>query len=479
MSVAPGAVGCFLAAVVTLTGCLNLGPDYSRPDVGVSVPATYQQVQQPGGELPYDDRWWLIFDDPELNQFMEDVLAHNWDIARTAARILELRALAGQARADRFPQIDIDWQNRKDVRKVPSSIGGSDRERQTTSTYGLALPLFFEVDLWGRLARAEEALRADLLSAEENRRVVAQTVVAEALALYFEIESIERGLAISYQLIDNFKRNLRLVRRRYERGLASALDLRQARRILAESEAAIPNLRRDLGTRQHHLAILMGKYPLARPPRPHPDDYYQRLPEVPPGLPSDLLLRRPDIRAAEARLEGLNARVAEALASRFPRITLTGSFGYQSSHLDQLLRSDSELWSFVNGISQPIFDAGRLAEGQRAAEARYRQGVADYAQTVLTAFAEVEDALLTRREQLDRRDRVVTFLDEARHTQTVAEKRYVRGLTPYLDVLDAQRVRFLAERDLVEADLALYINRINLYLALGGDWGNPGEVPGE
>ena len=293
MSFAPGVIGCFLAVVFTLTGCLNLGPDYSRPDVGASVPATYQQVQQPGGELPYDDRWWLVFGDPELNQFMEDVLAHNWDIARTAARILELRALAGQARADRFPQIDIDWQNRKDVRKVPSSMGGSDRERQTASTYGLALPLFFEVDLWGRLARAEEALRADLLNAVENRRVVAQTVVAEALALYFEIESIERGLAISHQLIDNFKRNLRLVRRRYERGLASALDLRQARRILAESEAAIPNLRRDLGTRQHRLAILMGQYPLARPPRPHPDDYYQRLPEVPPGLPSDLLLRRP------------------------------------------------------------------------------------------------------------------------------------------------------------------------------------------
>ena len=460
-----------------LAGCLNLGPEYQRPDDVAPAPAAFQQAMAPGDTVAYNDKWWLIFNDPDLNRFMEAVLAHNWDIARTAQRILELRALAGQARADRFPQLDIDWANRKDVRKVPSSGGGT--ERDTSSTYDLALPLFFEVDLWGRLARAEEAQRAELLRAEENRRAVAQTIVAEALALYFEIESIERGLSISYQLIDNFENNLRLVTRRYERGLASALDVRQARRILAEAEAAIPNLRRNLGARQHRLAVLMGQYPSASPPRTHPDDYYERLPEVPPGLPSDLLLRRPDIRAAEARLMSLNARVGEALASRFPRITLTGSFGYQSNHLDQLLRSDSELWTFANGITQPLFDAGRLEEGQRASEARYRQGVADYAQTVLTAFAEVEDALLARREQLVRRERVVTFLDEARQTQTVAEKRYGRGLTRYLDVLDAQRVRFLAEQDLVEADLALYINRINIYLALGGDWGDPGEVPYE
>ena len=470
-----GLQGFILAVVFALTGCLNLGPEYHRPDGVVPIPGAFEEAMVPGDQVTYDDKWWSIFNDPALNNYMDAVLAHNWDIERTAGRILELRALAGQTRADRYPQVDIDWRNRKDVRHIDRPGGG--RERDTFSAYDLSLPVFFEVDLWGRLARAEEAVRAELLRAEENRRAVAQTVVAEALALYFEIESIERGLAISFGLIDNFERNLRLVRRRYERGLASALDLRQARRILAESEATIPNLRRDLGTRQHRLSILMGKYPSANPPRQHPDDYYERLPEVPAGLPSDLLLRRPDIRAVEARLMALNARVAEALASRFPRITLTGSFGYQRNHFDQLFRSDSELWTFANGVTQPIFDAGRLEEGQRAAEARYRQGVADYAQTVLTAFAEVEDALLTRREQLERRKLVVTFLDEARQTQNVAEKRYGRGLTRYLDVLDAQRARFLAERDLVEADLALYINRINLYVALGGDWADPGEVP--
>ena len=472
-----GYPAALVAGFGLLTGCLDIGPPYERPAV-VPVPPAYEQAATRGEPVPFDDRWWRIFDDPDLNRVMAVVLTHNWDIQRTAERILELRALAGQARASRFPQIDLDWENRKEVRRRPASgPSGDGDDRDTRSNYTLALPLSFEVDLWGRLARAEEAARAEILSAEANRRAVAQTVAAEALALYFEIESIERNLAISKRLIDNFKRNLQLVRRRYERGLASALDLRQARRILAESEAAIPLLRRDLGARQHRLAILMGRYPSAAPAREHPGDYGVRLPEVPPGLPSDLLRRRPDIQAVEARLVALNARIAEALASRFPRIVLTGRFGYQSSHLDQLLRTESELWSLANGITQPIFDAGRLKEGQAAAEARYRQGVADYARTVLTAFAEVEDALLARREQVARRELVGGFLEEARQTQLLAEKRYTRGLTRYLEVLDAQRTRFLAERDLVEADLALYINRINLWLALGGQWGEPGDVP--
>jgi multidrug efflux system outer membrane protein len=169
--------------------------------------------------------------------------------------------------------------------------------------------------------------------------------------------------------------------------------------------------------------------------------------------------------------------VAKALADRFPRVSLTSSFGYASTSLDDLLRDESELWAFSNGITQPLFDAGRLKNRQRAAEGRYDQNVADYAQTVLQAFAEVEDALLARRERIEQRARVVSLLDEARATQRVAEKRYVRGLTPYLDVLDAQRARFLAEQDLVRADLALYVNRVNLYLALGGDWADPGPVP--
>ncbi len=467
-----------LTGLVTLVfgGCLNLGPDYQRPGVGDDVPFQYAQEVVAGEMVPYNDQWWRIFDKPELDVVLEKVIANNWDIRRAAGRILELRAQALIVRADRYPELDVDWRHRTEVRKVDKR-GGSGKSRETFRFYDLSLPLLHEVDLWGRLARSEEAARFDLLEAEENRIAVAQTVVAEAIRLYLEVESIERTIDITLQLIDNFRRNAIIIERRYNRGLATALDLRQARRILANAESDIPTLRRDRGNRLHQLGVLMGSYPDVPPIRQHPENYYRRLPEVPPGLPSDLLQRRPDIRVAEARLKAQNARVAEALAGRFPRISLTGSFGYTSDSLDRLIRQDSELWTYTNSVTQPIFDYNRLENRQRSAEGRYDQEVANYAQTVLEAFAEVEDALLTRREQLERRSRVAILLSEARATQDVAEKRYGRGLTPYLDVLDAQRARFGAEQDMIEADLALYVNRVSLYLALGGDWANPGEVP--
>jgi multidrug efflux system outer membrane protein len=172
----------------------------------------------------------------------------------------------------------------------------------------------------------------------------------------------------------------------------------------------------------------------------------------------------------------LNALVGVAKASRFPRIVLTGTYGYTSEDLDRLFKPENELWSIAAGIAQPLFDAGKLQAAQRAAEARYQQGVAEYAKTVLTAFAEVEGAFLTREEQLKRREYVVTFLHEAREAQRLAESRYEKGLTDFLTVLDTQRTRFEAERDLLEVDFTLLNNRVNLHRALGGGWADPGPV---
>jgi multidrug efflux system outer membrane protein len=194
---------------------------------------------------------------------------------------------------------------------------------------------------------------------------------------------------------------------------------------------------------------------------------------VPPGLPSDLLMRRPDLRAAEARLKSLNDQVGVAKAARLPRITLTGEYGVSSDVLNKMLRNESIIWSLAAGIVQPVFDAGRLKAGQRAAEARYEQGVAEYVKAVLDAFGDVERALLIREQQLDRREREVTFLTEARATQRVAQNRYIKGLVDYLDVLNAQITRFQAEDSLVLVDLALYRNRAALHRALGGSWAEP------
>ena len=452
-----------LGFLLVINGCMKMGPDFQRPDTGKLAPETYQHAHADKISVQLEDRWWTIFNDPELDQLVEKVLKNNLDIKKATARILELRSYFVQTRADRFPSLSVQGEGKR--QRISPGV--------ETDAYNLSLPASFELDLWGRLARAQEAARADLTQVEENARTMAQTVAAEAITLYLEVESLERRIQITRQSVKNYRRNLALVERRYEGGLTSILDLRQARRILAQAEATLPSLRQDLGIKQQKLAVLLGHYPKTKPPRFQPEDYFKRLASVPPGLPSDLLLRRPDIRAAEANLMALNARVGVAKASRFPRITLTGSFGYSSSELDRLFRSENELWNLALGVVQPLFDAGKLKAGQKAAEARYEQGLAEYAKTVLSAFSEVESALLTRKEQLERRDRIVNFLMEARATQKVAESRYERGLVDYLTVLDAQQTRFQAEENLVLVDLAILSNRVTLHRALGGGWADP------
>lgn len=457
-------------------GCIKMGPDFQKPAPDTPIPATFQH-QGHAQALPYpEDPWWEDFNNPEINRVVEEVLSRNLDIQRATAVIQEMEARVTQVRADRFPQVGVQAQASRDKRSETQRIPGTPfTGGGTLSSYSLSLPASFELDLWGKLARAEEASRAELLQAEENRRALAQSVIAEAVTLQLQIEALERRIQIVEQSIETYRQSLGFVERRYKRGLSPVFDVRQARRTLARAESTLPPLLQELGMLQQRLAVLTGAYPRAKTPAPQPEDYYRPLPTIPAGLPSELLLRRPDILSAEARLQALNALIGVARASRFPRLSLTGSLGYGTTELKQLFEPESTLWGLAMGITQPLFDAGRLKAGQEAAEARYRQGVAEYAKTVLNAFSEVEGALLTRREQTERRERVVQFLTEARAAQRLAEARYERGLVDYLNVLTAQLTRFGAEEDLVLVDLAILTNRVTLHRALGGGWGTPLE----
>ncbi len=457
-----------LTTYLFLYGCINLGPDYQRPDLGIQVPDSYEFEPTGNQPLEIEDRWWEIFEDRELNQLVDDALKYNWDIKQAAARILEVRAGYVRVRSQRFPAVDIG--GRGDRRQID---GGGSRDNFIVETYALSAAASFELDLWSRLKKSSRAAWEDILAEEENRRTVAQAVVAETVSLYLNMEAVERRLQIAEQSIKAFSQSLQFVEIRYRRGLTSVLDVRQASRVLAGAETLVPQLEQDLGIIQQQLSVVLGRYPETRAPRRQPEDYYRRLPPVPPGLPSDLLMRRPDLRAAEARLRSLNDLVGVTRAARLPRITLTGEYGVTSPDLNKLLRTENIIWNLTAGIVQPVFDAGFLKAGQRAAEARYEQGVAEYVKTVLDAFGEVERALLIREQQLDRRDREVSFLTEARATQRVAQNRYVKGLTNYLDVLNAQITRFQAEDNLVLVDLALFRNRAELHRALGGSWAEP------
>jgi len=459
------------------SGCLKLGPDFKKPNVGINEPEAFQYAPGKTKKPDHEDHWWEDFGDPELDRVVEGVLKHNLDIRAASARILELKYQVIQTRADRFPSLSFQAEGQR--QKGPSAtirpgatIGG------TVDSYNFSLPAVFELDLWGKLARAEEASRAELLREEETRWTVAQSLVAEAITLYLRMESFERRIQITEESLVNYRDSVKFVDRRYKRGLSSVLDLRQARRTLAQAMGNLPLLRQELGSTQQALAVLLGQYPKTHPPRSQPEDYYRQLAPVPPGLPSELLLRRPDIRAAEARLKTLNALVGVRKASRFPTISLTGNYGYSSSELGGLFTPDT-VWRLAAGMVQPLFDAGKLKAGQREAEARYKQGVAEYTKTILTALSEVERALLTRKEQLERRQEVMRFLVESRATQRVAQARYDRGLVDYLTVLNSQQTRFRAEDDLVLVDFAILSNRVALHRALGGGWASLPPVTGK
>ncbi len=464
---------CLTAAAIYLVlyGCINLGPDYQRPDLGIETPQSYEFVPAEIRSPVVEDRWWETFGDRELNQYVEEAIKNNWDVKQAAARVLEARAQYVRVRAGRFPAVGVAGS--RDRRLVS---GGALADGVIVDTYQLTAPASYEVDLWSKLKKASQAAWADILQKEEARRTVAQAVVAETMTLYLDMEAVERRLQIAQQSIKAFRESLQFVETRYRRGLTSILDVRQARRVLAQAETIVPQLEQELGIIQQQMSVLLGRYPATQAPRKQPEDYYRQLAPVPPGLPSDLLWQRPDLRAAEASLKSLNELVGVAKANRLPTITLTGSYGWSSADLNKLLRTENIVWNLTAGIVQPVFDAGRLKAGQRAAEARYRQGAAEYVQTVLDAFSEVERALLTRESQLDRRTRELRFLEEARATQRVAENRYIRGLVIYLDVLNAQITRFQAEDRLVLVDLAIYRNRVALHRALGGGWGEPEPV---
>ena len=476
-----------VALAVLAAGC-SVGRDYQRPDLAEVTPEKYQYAPagDEAGRVGPDDRWWEAFGDPELTGVVERVLAHNLDLAEAAERVLELQSQFVVRRADRWPSVSLRGEAQKqwgysqkveagEIEYIPGeglSVGKSRIywEANEVDSFSLSLPVSFELDLWGRLARLEESARAELLAQEETRVTVAQTVVSEAVSTYLQIESLERRLQTAEENTAAARSSLDLVEGRYERGLSNVLALRQARRNVAQAEASVPALRQDLGLAQQRLSLLMGEYPRTTPSRAQPVEYFQSLDPVPPGLPSELLLRRPDVRAAEAGLKALNAAVGAAEAARFPSISLTGALGLRSDELGHMFDAESRFWSMAAGVTQPLFNAGKLKANQRAAESRYRQAVVRYAKAVLEAFAEVEGALLRRQELFQRRERVVTLLDESRATQEVAESRYQRGLSTYLDVLEAQQTRYQAEDSLIQVDLAILSNRVTLHRALGGGW---------
>jgi len=457
-----------LGVALVLAGC-TVGPDYERP--AFELPAAYEG----GGEAPaaLADDWWTLFGDPALDRLVEEALAANQDLALAAARVEEARSLAGFARAERFPKLDavVSASRAKlarDTANIPPEFPVEFDTRRATAS------LSFELDFWGRLARAHEAARGELLASEEGRRNVRLAVAAAVVDGWHDLASFRRRLEIARETAGSRRDAVRLQRLRFDAGTISELDLAQAEAELAATEAAVPALERALEQTGHRLAVVLGR--IGDPVDPATAELDpERLPEIPAGLPSELLARRPDVVASEGRLAAANARIGVARAAYFPSIALTGYAGSESRELSDLFASGTGVWRAAVDLVAPVLHAGRAKRQLEAAKARRARALATYAKTVQTAFSEVEIALVGRSRDDEERLALGRQVEALGRVARLARLRYDAGESSYLEVLDAERNLFRAELDLAASERAEAASVVALVRALGGGWAGATE----
>jgi multidrug efflux system outer membrane protein len=455
-------------AVICLMTLLALGcaltPDYERPEL--EVPGGWAQPTS-AGESIANLPWWELFEDGALRTHIEAALAENKDLAISLARIQEAREAVTITRADQFPFLDV-FAGAGSGRQSRVLVQGA----ATRDNFQVAGDLSFEIDLWRKLSRATEASRADLLSTEAAYRNVTISLVAEVASSYFLLRDLDARLATAERTAEGRSGSLEIIQARFEKGTVSELDVNQAEIELAIAEAAAAAFERAVAQTEHALRILLGRNP-GSIARGLSLEEQALPPEVPAGLPSELLQRRPDVVAAEERLAAETARIGVAEALRYPSFTLTGSLGLISDELSELNSSEAKAWDVAGGIFQPLFNSGKLRAQARAQRARTEQVLVDYEATLQQAFREVEDALVSvrtfRAEHAARRRQVAASRNAAR----LSRARYDGGVVDYLEVLDTERTLFSSELDESAARQQALVAVVQLYKALGGGWTPP------
>jgi multidrug efflux system outer membrane protein len=455
-----------LCAALVLSGC-TVGPDYRRPTV--AVPPTYRgevldetaptETGALGGQ-----KWWDIFLDEQLGTLMRTALQQNYDLRIAASRVLEAKAQLGITRADQFPLASAGA-GIADLRTAQSKF----LPAFETSTGQVNVSAAWELDFWGKYRRATEAAQANLLASEWARQEVVSTLVANVAAAYFQLRALDLELEISKRTLDSRQESLRLTEILANGGATSLLDVRQAEQLVFTASAEIPALEQQIEQQENFLSILLGQNP-GDIPRGQTLTRQRQPPQVPPGLPSSLLERRPDIRQAEEELVAANAEIGVARAAYFPQISLSGSGGFQSSALTNLFSGPAGAWSFGASLAQPIFTGGRLRSGVRLAEARQQTAALFYQQSVQGAFRSVSDALVAYRKTREFRAQQELLFRSAQDAARLSHMRYTGGATGYLEVLTNETNAFSAELNLAQARLNELLALVQLYQALGGGW---------
>jgi len=452
-----------VAGSVAILGCA-VGPDYKRPDV--PVPGEYRGSTEEGGNSDSfgDETWWDAFQDPVLRDLLQRALRENHDVRIAVARVLEAGAVLGITRADQLPSVAVN--GGAAYERVPAQPG---RAAGETGAFQLGGSIAWELDFWGKFRRATESARARLLAQEWARRAVITSLVSDVAAAYFELRELDLELEISRQSLASRKESLRLTQTLADRGATSLLDVRQAEQLVFATEASIPDVQRRIEQQENLISFLLGGNPqaIARgrklTEQPHP-------PEVPAGLPSALLERRPDIREAEQQLIAANAQIGVAKADLFPRISLTGSGGFQSADLGELFNAPGRFWSIGGGLLQPVFEGGRIRSQIKLNEARAEEATLLYQRTVQSAFRDVADSLVGYSRNREFREQQEHVTDSAREAQNLSDMRYRGGGVSYLEVLDSETRYFSSQLSLAQAQLRELTSLVQIYRSLGGGW---------
>lgn len=447
------------AAVLSLllAGC-TVGPKYNRPSL--QPPTDFYAERQITTSSEADLAWWDLFKDPVLQSLIREALKNNYDLQVALARVEQERALAGVTRSEYFPQVGYG-----------ASISGQRAPFPLVAShtyYSYNLNTIWEIDLFGRIRRLNEAQRAVYFASEEAKRDVRLLVLAEVAQGYFQLRALDADIEISRRTVKSFQDTLDIFQRKFEGGAASGLEVARARAALANVAAAIPDLQRQIVAQEVALNLLLGR-------NPGPIDRGSALaeqfdpPDVPTGLPSQLLERRPDIRQAEETLIAANADVGVAKANFFPTISLTGLLGGVSPQLSELTAS-GKAWSLAGNLAGPLFTAGRLKNEYRAALAQRDQVRIAFEKTVTQAFGEVSSSLSAHQELAKAYENQLTSVAAYRESVQLSSIRYDSGLASYLEIIDAEIQMYPAELSAVIYDLGRKVALVNLYRALGGSW---------
>jgi multidrug efflux system outer membrane protein len=438
------------------TGCM-VGPDYRRPPL--PAPPQFRAGEaQPGQTSLGDMKWFDLFEDETLRGLIRDALAANYDVRMAAQRVLAAEGQLSATRSGLWPQLGASGEaTRTGVdRPVQSMAGG----------FGAAS---WEIDLFGRLRRATEAARADMLALQENQKAVMQALVAQVAAAYFDLREYDAELEYVRESIQTREKSVNLVAARVEGGVASALELDQAKTLVASAKANLALLERAQQQTENLINFLLAKPPgpvargksLTEQPQP---------PQVPGGLPSALLDRRPDLRLAEQQLIAANARIGVAKAAFFPSINLTVAGGYQTADLLGVVQRSGFAYSMGGLVDLPIFDAGRRSGNYKTAKAQHEELLINYQKAINGAFRDVSDALIGYQKSKEYSSSQLSLTETLRSQSSLANDRYVGGVSSYLEVLDTERQRLTAEQDLAKSQRDVLTSLVGLYKALGGGW---------